>query len=475
MRRINAVSIGMASLVVATVLCTAPMEAQSRPVVYQHGFMSSHLAWDTTARRLEATFAIETHEYDTPSNLSEVTQAQSLTSQAFSVGGNAFGVGHSNGGLVEREANREGGRPWQALISLGTPHAGAFFAQEVLNGVFTLWAAEFAEAQRDPVNVYAQFSEDMYRDVLLADGEFWYEFGLELPTYADGFIVTSGQLLSDIAPSSPFLQTLNSASNLSREASSVPTRIAIVSTLDDYTDVLFRVAFDPLTAVSLSEMRLRFEALSAAGYFYYSNYDDYGDPFWQEKVEYAELWENAQYWLMYLDSDWCVLVGGDIDGLCIGNDGLVTASSASGSGYQVVQIKNAVHTQEPGSEAAVQALSTIFSTPPTVIPLRGNSGALSVGIDGPTSIGPDDSPVWTATVSGGTPAYSYTWTVDGVIVSSGSANTFQTNYGVDFDLGLTVTDAAQATGGATIAVASSGCSSRCPPLPQVTVRKPPPQ
>ena len=45
-------------------------------------------------------------------------------------------VGHSNGGVVSRDANRAG-RNFKGIITVGTPHQGAGIAANVLNGEFS--------------------------------------------------------------------------------------------------------------------------------------------------------------------------------------------------------------------------------------------------------------------------------------------------------------------------------------------------
>ena len=72
-------------------------------------------------------------------------------------------------------------------------------------------------------------------------------------------------------------------------------------------------------------------------------------------------------------------------------------------------------------------------------------GALTASIAGNDEIAPYVGCSWSAVVSGGTPPYEYSWTVNGQPVGGNDPNLGYTNTGMDFRIRLEVTDAQQAS------------------------------
>lgn len=88
----------------------------------------------------------------------------------------------------------------------------------------------------------------------------------------------------------------------------------------------------------------------------------------------------------------------------------------------------------------------IAADPPPPPPLSG------VTIDGPTMVPSDFAADFTASPSGGTSPFTYTWRVDGVVQQQGSSNTFTWSAASSYTLNVTVQDALQATATASINV-----------------------
>ena len=87
--------------------------------------------------------------------------------------------------------------------------------------------------------------------------------------------------------------------------------------------------------------------------------------------------------------------------------------------------------------------------------------SLSVSISGPTRVQPDVYCNWSSAVSGGSPPYNYSWTQGGTIVGNGASVSLYTG-SASFSLGLTVTDANQAQGSATMSVSVTSSARVCP-------------
>jgi len=95
---------------------------------------------------------------------------------------------------------------------------------------------------------------------------------------------------------------------------------------------------------------------------------------------------------------------------------------------------------------------TLSDSPPPLI----------VSIDGPEYVFANQTETWIAVVSGGTTPYAYQWYVNGSPGGNQQSLTMDTG-GSDFVLRVDLTDAASATGSATMSVTVNSC-----PPPQVT-------
>lgn len=434
------------------------VSAQSRPVVYQHGLASNASTWTATSSRLASDYQIETHGYTTGSLNRYETQAGSLISQAAGVSASAFVIGHSNGGVVAREANREG-RAWRAIVSVGTPHQGAALAQSVLSGALGQYVQQLANTTAAPVLYYDQFYEDNnYWNTFRIVAVSWNTFGNALPVFVGGVGFIIGDLLGEMSPPSGYLAGLNGAANTARENAAVADRVAIVSSFDDNNGIIFRALFSASAANTDKDAKMAAIGVFLTAYAYYAMYNNYDDPNWQYKVNHAYLWSDAAGALGIMDPSWCALIGATA--ACQANDGIVPAYSQSApNSSRVIAIHNVSHLEETSADATYFALRGLFASGSLAIPpIGGAGGGLAIGgIEGPTYIYPGDSPVWSTSASGGQAPYTYVWTVNGTLVQSGSANTFSFFDTADFEVGVTVTDAAGTHISATHSVLYEGC------------------
>ncbi|HET9453798.1 MAG TPA: hypothetical protein VFO66_05920, partial [Gemmatimonadaceae bacterium] len=119
-------------------LSTAEINAQDRPVVFQHGMASDGSTWNSMAQEIQRRLHVvpvqpsidwKAREQDQASALAAIVNSHSATAGSASF---PF-VGHSNGGIVSREYRRQGGRI-DGLLTLNSPHQGAAIATNFLNG-----------------------------------------------------------------------------------------------------------------------------------------------------------------------------------------------------------------------------------------------------------------------------------------------------------------------------------------------------
>ncbi len=225
----------LATIVAIMSPCIAsPAAAQSpQPIVLMHGFNSSGETWASAAARLRQEFNATTTQPTCPWGHDLGDQANrlrgTLASAPWAYPDTTVLVGHSNGGLISREASRQG-QPMKAVVTLGTLHRGAPLAASF--GVLPPWGGFVAAINAEPVYYYLWWLRDYnwiswiagsQAAVMSATGTVIAGYGSYILTQA-----ISGAL-PDMSPGSPFLDQLNAQGNLDREARSIPVRLGIQS------------------------------------------------------------------------------------------------------------------------------------------------------------------------------------------------------------------------------------------------------
>src|SRR5205814_3071925 len=119
------------ALAAGMVVSTATMSrAQDQLTVMVHGLGSTGQTWQATAARLQQELSITTY---TPSLAWEkhfYEQADQLQLALTVHPGTPVMVGHSNGGLVNRQLSKT--YPLQGIVTVGSPNGGAPFARNLL-------------------------------------------------------------------------------------------------------------------------------------------------------------------------------------------------------------------------------------------------------------------------------------------------------------------------------------------------------
>jgi pimeloyl-ACP methyl ester carboxylesterase len=454
----------------------APTLSAQRSVVFQHGLMSSGATWTQEANALAAVFDITPFLPTTSSSSIFATQASQLTSQVTSAGADAILIGHSNGGLIGRVANMPSpypGRPWGGIVTIGTPHSGAPLAATVADGEVGNWLSYLNYEFWDPI--------DYYYPLVNPDVDQWgwayVQFALDAFDDASNILVTIGgglsalyvnsayPVLADMAPYAAMIGTLNSAQNLSREASAVPTRIGITSVLSSNSGMVFKGITSNWQSKRDIQMGLSALYLGIGAYFAaYSPCDTCYDPNAIEEQVNAWRWVNFGLDAYVMDDAWCQLIGAWNGASCGANDAIVPAWSQAYPGPSAQQrtITGPSHIQETSSSQLDQRLRDIlantFHIPP---PGGGGGGSLSVSITGPSNVKPGATCEWFATVSDGTPPYSYSWTPGGY-TGDDYDYTNSVGDGGSFTMAVTVTDANGAHGSASELVHVKTSAMACP-------------
>jgi pimeloyl-ACP methyl ester carboxylesterase len=209
--------------------------AQDQPTVFIHGLGSSADTWTQAAERLGASLQIETHARTTNWRETYVAQAAELESVLGNLPPTTIAVGHSNGGVIARQWNRT--RPLGAIVTLGTPHQGAPFIQNVFE-----WAGFYDDKFISAIDaVYGIFGNNCCEwawileqvNEVLDPAYAVTRWSIARAAGAIG-IYELFPIFFDMVPNSQFLTGLNSSANLAREADAVPVRVGVVSVARDY-------------------------------------------------------------------------------------------------------------------------------------------------------------------------------------------------------------------------------------------------
>ncbi len=226
----------LTSVVVAVLLLlggAAPLWAgQDTPVVFVHGFASDQRTWQAAAARLAATLRIEPHLVELPWREPIETQAAAMPHAVNALPPSAIAVAHSQGGVVARQWSRS--KPLSGILTLGTPHSGSLLAQrglDVLGFNYTLY---------NLVGLATAFGTGTEFEWIYVALRGHYAMALQLSwgtavsLAATTAVMNHVPVAPQLVPGSAYLQGLNGAGNLAREASAVSKRVGLTFAADQY-------------------------------------------------------------------------------------------------------------------------------------------------------------------------------------------------------------------------------------------------
>jgi pimeloyl-ACP methyl ester carboxylesterase len=337
-----------AVLAVATIALTATMaSAGDELTVLVHGLGSKGETWETTAARLQQELAMTTYrptlDWQDPFH----KQAGQLQTNLSARPGTPVVVGHSNGGLVSRQLSKT--FPVQAIVTLGTPNGGAPFARNLVR--WSYWVGSVYGIIGNIVSTFGTAVPPVQVVVGISIADRYGEDSIVrlLATLGIDKIVP---VFVDMSPGSAFIGELNSAANLAREASQVPTRVGIVSFDPRYkVGGPFRIA-NPENADEIGlAMVVAGYVLDAAatGIWANANSSDPEDLTRALNQMYA-IWDLVG-WLLDFDEEWCQAISNPnypYGNRCDASDGIVP--------YWAQLLPNAPNIRFPGGPIHTQEI-----------------------------------------------------------------------------------------------------------------------
>jgi len=351
------------ALVIAASLCVlGPAPADAQQVAFAHGFRADGSAdsWGYLPQRLADRFP--SLSYITPTtgwDRSLSSQGLSLHYEMANAGfsSNAILFGHSNGGLVSREATRY--RSARGVITVGTLHGGAPLADN-LGGVGwwsdVVWISNFLPAWYYDWFLWCGGCYFGYEDY----GLLWLAVPLDYfmaawggsASFFTAYVgLTANDALNDMGPWSAFIANLNSEANLNREASQIPVRVGIGSQVwSEYYGIMWQGLL-PSQADWLSVIQYLAAYVSLIEFYNWYFYWDYQDPYYWDKTMGAWLWLLAAGADFAIDPMWCILMGAWNNWWCAPSDGIVPLDRQRfpGPGAINIDIVGPAHTKEKES------------------------------------------------------------------------------------------------------------------------------
>ena len=277
----NRLSPLLGAVLVLQAVATTPVRAQDQPVVFQHGFRSNGSDWGQTPTTLHQLFRLRDIRPTTNACKSYTFQTKEDSAQLpASLGNTLAWVGHSNGGLLGRNFNLLFGRT-NRIASIGSPMLGAPLAENWLNGNVLRFGRYIAQTIASVRSYYYWYDDALltpfgYSDIY-APNMYWLGSNM-MPLFAaqgwayDAVTHFFCPVILDMQPSSRILNdTLNSAANLAREATTLQARVSITADKSPINGI-FHLLFpdDPAVRQRWIDTRWGFYAGSIASYFSYS-------------------------------------------------------------------------------------------------------------------------------------------------------------------------------------------------------------
>lgn len=337
---------------VIALLRAAAADAQDKPAVFVHGFMSSGATWEEAASRLQAKYTIDPYLPSLPWRQHLDDQAAQLHSgidSRFGTAASPVVLSHSLGGLVSRELAK--GRSIDGIVTLGTPHWGA----PVINHSWSLIAyyMDMSAAAFNVIHVLGTAVWDIsdkwywvFDDIAqalrnssgFANDPFWL-------VYLNLLRTATVPVSEDAYAFSPYIGDLNSTTHLNREATSIPGRVGIVNTAQNFLvggpfRILAPESADTIgLVITITYYALTFTALAV----------DIFDPLDPKGHDISNALLDLAFYVDNFEWTWCYSVSSPLPWIfrdCRANDGLIPAWSQEYPGAVLLRQVGPAHTRE---------------------------------------------------------------------------------------------------------------------------------
>lgn len=375
---------------------TAPAAAQKTAVVMAHGIRSAASTWDSTAARLQQSYPVNVYRQTTTWTNSYNSQAVTLNGTFAGLSDTTIGVGHSNGGIVLRQA-RLNGNVMRGLLTVGSPNFGASAADHIRQGTFGDLLAPILGSS---ASIGYLFLNPDASD--LTELYYWYAF-LNVQALTQVVNLAFNTLDFDPAysiwnsmhPASAYMLALNSPSSLSSQAQLVPIRGNIRTRINQPDNAVWRLFTDESGAEGFSAATTIATVTSSLAAFYFT--EKYcsggGDYSYYAKCDASYQFFDLAFYLGTFEGRYCAKLQNEVGfgpyvDTCNESDGVVPFENQrwgqSGFSNDYV-VAGPSHIQQT-SDAAVRARIGQFLTERNGIAACQSGPAFTLGISGPTSI-----------------------------------------------------------------------------------------
>ncbi len=443
-----------AAIQAAVLIAAVPLGAalgQQDTIVWQHGFGGDDGTWYSMAVQLSPVFNVHMARANTGWQRRFVDQADSLRRGYAPGPSRAFLVGHSFGGIVGREAVRQGSR-WKALITVGTPNEGAPIAKSIVNGTASNTISNLTFAATLPW-IAPRGRLDDWEEMML---EGTYDVVLDkVAQLATSLFVgnASSLVLPDGDPDSPFMTDLRSTTRVINEEAQVPYRQSMSGNISSSRGSYCRAAGGTAQVAQVcSATTILLDLFYMWKYLQYSGVTPWDSFYYGTYNSLAPLWLGGALQFRDVDYRWCILIGATwtnnaTGGSCSTSDGLFEEwrTRIQGTGaFPHVALGDIGHgelTQHGTTRNELEKSLKLAGAPLRLAPPQ----SLTVSsLAGPGYLEPGYSGEYSVSAYGGIGLPNFSWRVDGILMQSGAAESFTYVAGSsDFTVSVTVTAGAE--------------------------------
>ena len=383
-------------LVVLLSTGTAAASAQKTAVVMAHGIRSAASTWDSTAYRLQQSYPVNVYRQTTTWTNNYNEQANTLGEIFAGLSDTTIGVGHSNGGIVLRQA-RLNGSVMRGLLTVGSPNFGASAADHIRQGTL---GDLLAPIVGDIGLIAYLFSIPDASD--FTELYYWYQLlDIQLLTQLVNQAFTTldfdpgYSIWNSMHPASAYMQALNTPSSLSSQAQLVPIRGNIRTRINQPDNAVWRLFTDESGAEGLSAAFTIATVTSSLAAFYFT--EKYcsggGDYSYYAKCDASYQFFDLAFYLGTFEGRYCAKMQNEVGfgpfvDTCNESDGVVPFENQrwgpSGFSNDYV-VPGPSHIQQT-ADAGVRARIGQFLEQQNGIAPCSTGPAFTLGISGPTSI-----------------------------------------------------------------------------------------